>query len=153
VTAVFHFLRELISSRPLALRSSRLSGVAKRFALVGLSFLSMTACTDMTGPKSADQQAIDNLMPAVTDARFRLAGGVGDIAARQQVILAMSNLELALRAGDISKTRSRLGEVTTLLNAYRAKTSASDAADISAMFLTLHAVSEVVQPSSVIASP
>jgi hypothetical protein len=150
VSTVFHFCLQLISSTRRVLRSSRRKGLAIRLAFVGLSFFSMTACADMTGPRSVDQQAIDNVMPAVTDARFRLATGVTNIASRQQVVLALSNLELALRSGDPDKSRARLNDVNGLVNAYRAKALAADAADISAIVLTLHAVSDVVGPGLVL---
>lgn len=151
MTTVFHFCLELISSARRVLGSSRRNRLAMRLALVGLSFLSMTACADMTGPRSVDQQAVDNVMPAVTDARFRLATGVTNITSRQQVIVALSNLELALRSGDSEKSRTRLTEVTKLLEAYRGRALPADAADISAIYLTLHAVSDVVGPGLVAA--
>jgi hypothetical protein len=152
VITVFRFSLELISSARRVLRSSRRNRLVMNLAFVGLSFASMTACADATGPRSADRQAIDNVMPAVTDARFRLASGVTNIASRQQVVLSLSNLELALRTGDTEKSRTRLNEVTKSLEAYRAKASVGDAADISAMYLMLHAVSEIVGPG-IVAAP
>ena len=152
MTTVFHFLLELISCVPRVLTPSRRTRLATRLGFVGLSVLSMTACADMTGPRSVDQQAVDNVMPAVVDARFRLASGVVNVPARQQVTIALSNLELALRSGDSEKSRTRLSEATKLLETYRAKASTADAADISAIYLALHAVSDVVG-SGLVASP
>jgi hypothetical protein len=148
VTTVFDFFLELISDARRVLRQSR----PTRLGFVGLSFLSMTACADLTGPRSVDQVAIDNVMPAVTDARFRLASGVVNIPSRQQVTVALSNLELALRSGDTEKSRARLGEVTKLLETYRSKASTADAADISAIYLALHVVSDVLG-TSLVAAP
>lgn len=152
MTTVFHFFLDSISNVRRALGASRRKQLPAKLALVGLSFFSMTACADLTGPRSVDQQAIDNVLPAVSDARFRLASGVVNISSRQQVIVALSNLELALRSGDSEKSRTRLSEVTKLLDTYRAKSSSADAADISAIYLALHVVSDVVSPG-VVASP
>lgn len=123
---------------------------AARFGIVGLGLFALTACSDrLTAPSGGiDRNAVARVMPAVTDARVRLTSGLGNVAIRQQVILELSDLEIALRSGDAVRAQSLVRQVTTVVTDPLTQSSFTEGADVSAIFLMLQTVSQVVGTSS-----
>lgn len=87
-------------------------------------------------------------MPAVQDARLRLTSGLGSVPIRQQVILNLSDLELALRSGDAVHAQSLVRQVTTTVTDPRTQSSFVEGADKSAILLMLETVSQIVGSGS-----
>jgi hypothetical protein len=125
-------------------RPSRAGSATIRFALL-LCVVGLGACSDMTSPqRSMDRAAVDSLMPSVLDARLRVAGGIKDIATRQKVEVSLSSLEVALKSDNAQHAHDNIQSIATLLDGYRVQSSTGDGADISAIFITLNAVSVIV---------
>src|SRR5262245_7797289 len=71
-----------------------------RIGMAVLTAMSTAACTDITGPggRQMDRDLVENFLPAVTDARRRVASGIADVSVRQEMTITLSNIEIALRA-------------------------------------------------------
>jgi hypothetical protein len=119
-------------------------------ALVLLVSLSaMIACGD--SPMAPQQPAIDRVaaarvVPAVTDARIRLAVGVMNVSVRDRIVHDLTELENALMNGDGQKARFHVRVLGTVISDYRAQqgNTTSDGADVSGIALMLLAVSQIV---------
>ena len=109
----------------------------------------LVACADsVTGVRRAmDRDAVDNVMPAVTDARRRVASGLVDVGVRQQMTLLLSNVELALTSDDVDAVQKNLTALDQLLSAYRAKSQA-DRPEVSIVYTVMNAVSKIASPVS-----
>jgi hypothetical protein len=113
-----------------------------RFAFaIAASMISLGACTDLPTDPGSQRAQFAMVLPAVTDARLRLNTGISDVATRQQVTLALFDIESALRQGNAERARIYIGSVTSVLNKYR---SPASGADVTAIFLALDAASSVV---------
>lgn len=127
------------------LQSSRL--VARIGVVVFLSF-QLVACTDATAPRRAmDKNSVEAVMPALTDARRRLASGIVDITVRQKLSLSLSSVEIALRSDDVQGVETALSNLSDLLGSYEARTH-TDKSEVSAIFLVMNVVSRVAAPES-----
>src|SRR5580765_2744152 len=76
------YLRSVIRG---ALRATRVISLAQgarltsRIGLVALLAIQAAACSDVTAPgRKMDRDAVENVMPAVNDARRRVASGIAD---------------------------------------------------------------------------
>jgi hypothetical protein len=124
---------------------------SSRIGMVALLAISAAACSDVTAPgRRMDRAAVENIMPAITDARRRVASGIGDVAVRQQLTISLSGIELALRADDIDGVEKGLTNVATLMSTYGNRASA-DRAEVSAVFLVLTGVQRISSPYSDVA--
>jgi hypothetical protein len=130
--------------------SSRRGALNTHVGVIGLCLIALTACSNrLTAPSGGiDRDAVARVMPAVTDARVRLTSGLGNVPIRQQVILELSDLELALRSGDAMRAQSLVQQVTSVVTDPRTQSSFIEGADKSAIFLMLQTVSEVVGPGN-----
>ena len=137
------FNTSLLVARSIRRRSV---GFSTRFGILGLCLIVLSACSEgITAPVGGiDRAAVARVMPAVTDARLRITNGLGNVAIRQQVILDISNLEIALRSGNAERSQLLVRTVTREVTDYRAKASFSEGADMSAIFLMLQTVSQIV---------
>lgn len=109
--------------------------------------ISAAACSDVTAPgRRMDREEVENVIPAVTDARRRVASGFADVAVRQQMTITLSNIEIALRADDVESVETGLASVSTLVGAYANRASA-DRADVSAVLLVLNRVQRISSPN------
>jgi hypothetical protein len=118
-----------------------------RIGLAVLTAISAAACSDATAPgRRMDREEIENVIPAVTDARRRVASGFADVSVRQQMTVTLSNIEIALRADDVEGVESGLSTVSTLIGAYANRASA-DRAEVSAVFLVLNRVQRISSPN------
>lgn len=127
--------------------SSRRTAARVLALLLGMSV--MAACGD--SPMAPQQQAIDRVaaarvVPAVTDARVRLAAGVMNVSVRDRMVHDLTELETALLNGDGQKARFHVRVLGTVISDYRTQqgNSTGDGADISGVVLMLHAVSGIV---------
>jgi hypothetical protein len=144
-----------------ALRATRTTALLKgtrltsRIGLVALLAIQAAACSDVTAPgRRMDRDAVENVMPAVNDARRRVAAGIADVSVRQQLTVTLSNIEIALRADDVADVEKGMAAVQTLMASYSPRAYA-DRQEISAVMLALAGVQKVSAPggSSVLASP
>src|SRR5688500_3691102 len=72
--------------------------LSARIGFMALMALQTVACGDMTAPgRRMDREAVESVMPAVADARRRLASGIADVTVRQQLSINLSAIEIALR--------------------------------------------------------
>src|SRR4051812_175479 len=118
-----------------------------RIGMAVLMAISAAACSDATAPgRRMDRDAVENIIPAVTDARRRVASGIGDVAVRQEMTIDLSNIEIALRADDVDGVEKGLTTVSSLMGSYANRASA-DRADVSAVFLVLSAVQKISSPN------
>lgn len=131
----------LTISRPAS--PSRARSVAFLTALVALA-----ACGDVTtAPEvSIDRVAAARVMPTVLDARVRSASEIQNQAIRDRVEHDLRELETALTNGDGQKARFHVRVLGSVLADYRAQQgdNSMDGADVSAITLTLHQVSGIV---------
>ena len=145
-----------------ALRATRVTltltrGVrlTSRVGMVALLAIQAAACSDVTAPgRRMDRDAVDNVMPAVNDARRRVASGIADVAVRQQLTLTLANIEIALRADDVADVEKGVSAVQTLMASYTPRAYA-DRQEITAVMLALAGVQKVASPDgqTVLASP
>jgi alpha-D-ribose 1-methylphosphonate 5-triphosphate synthase subunit PhnG len=84
---------------------------------------------------------------AVTDARRRVAAGIADVAVRQEMTITLSNVEIALRADDVTTVEKGLTSLSTMMGAYGNRAS-GDRAEVSAVFLVLNGVQRTSSPNS-----
>src|SRR6185436_8272938 len=143
----------LLSAARKALRASRVvashfSGARmSRMGMALLMAISAAACSDATAPgRRMDRDAVENVIPSVTDARRRVAAGFADVAVRQQMTISLSNIEIALRADDVEGVETGLSSVSSLIGAYANRASA-DRAEVSAVFLALNRVQKISSPN------
>jgi hypothetical protein len=124
-----------------------------RIGLVALLALQAAACSDLTAPgRKMDREAVENIMPAVNDARRRVASGIADVTVRQQLTITLSSIELALRADNVDDVEAGIQKVSTILDSYTPKARA-DRPEISAIFLALAGVQRVANPDVTTLSP
>jgi hypothetical protein len=145
------YLRSAARGALLALRAPiRMS----RIGLAIIMAMSAVACSDVTGPgRQLDRDAVENILPAVTDARRRVASGISDVSVRQQMTMTLSDVEVALRADDVATVVSGVTSVSTLMNSYGTRAPA-DRAEVSAVYLVLMAVQKISSPGTpILASP
>ena len=116
--------------------------------------MSAAACSDVTAPgRRMDRDAVENVIPAVTDARRRVASGISDVSVRQQMTLTLSDVEVALRADDVETVEKGLSSVSSLMSSY-ANRAGPDRAEVSAVWLAIIAVQKVSSPGTpILASP
>lgn len=143
-------------STPAYLRSAlrgalgALQGLASRKSRIVLAvFMAMSAaaCSDVTAPgRRMDREAVENVIPAVTDARRRVASGIADVSVRQEMTLTLSNIEIALRADDVETVEKGLTAVSNLVTNYGNRASA-DRPEVSAVLLVLGAVQKISTPN------
>ena len=96
-----------------------------------------------------DRDAVENVMPAVTDARRRVATGIADVAVRQEMTISLSNIEIALRADDVVNVEKGLTSVSSLMTTYGNHAS-GDRAEVSAVLLALAAVQRISSPNATV---
>jgi hypothetical protein len=127
------------------LKASKLSA---RIGLIALMSLQAVACADVTAPgRRMDRDAVEALMPAISDARRRVASGIADVSVRQQLTINLSAVEIALRGDDVAAAQKAVAAVQTLLNTYSPRAYA-DRQEISAVFLVLAGVERVATPDA-----
>ena len=125
------------------------SGVGmSRIGMAILMAMSAAACSDVTAPgRQMDRELVENMLPAVTDARRRVAGGIADVSVRQEMTITLSNVEIALRADDVTTVEKGLTSLSTMMSAYGNRAS-GDRAEVSAVFLVLDGVQRISSPNS-----
>lgn len=137
-----------------ALRGTVARFVGARLSRIGMALLmaiSAAACSDVTAPgHRMDRDAVENIIPAITDARRRVASGIADVAVRQEMTLTLSNVEIALRSDDVGNVEKGLTSVSSLLGAYGNRASA-DRPEVTAVFLVLSAVQKISTPNPSVA--
>jgi hypothetical protein len=112
-----------------------------------LMAISAAACSDATAPgRRMDRDAVENIIPAVTDARRRVASGFADVAVRQEMTITLSNIEIALRADDVESVEQGLTSVSSLLASYGNRASA-DRPEVSAVMLVLNGIQKISSPN------
>ena len=127
---------------PTLLRGMRTS----RIGMAILMAMSAAACSDVTAPgRQMDRDAVENMLPAVTDARRRVASGIADVSVRQEMTLTLSNVEIALRADDVNEVEKGLTTVATLMTTYGNRAS-GDRPEVSAVMLVLAGVQRISSP-------
>jgi hypothetical protein len=131
-----------------ATRRGRKVSVAQ--AMLVLSMVTMTACSDsLTGiDRVIDREAMEAVMPAVTDGRMRLANGIDNVSVRQKLVIGISTLEFALKRDDVIGARAEVKKASELLATYGQTGSNVRNPDVSAIVLMLNAVSTVLDNSS-----
>ena len=135
-----------------ALRAVRVAALLSgaRMSRIGMAILmamSAAACSDATAPgRRMDRDAVENVLPAVTDARRRVASGIADVAVRQQMTVTLSNVEIALRADNVQEVEQGLSAVASLMGSYGNR-AAADRPEVSAVMLALAAVQKVSSPN------
>lgn len=117
-----------------------------RIGMAILMAMSAAACSDVTAPgRRMDRDAVENILPAVTDARRRVAGGIADVSVRQQMTVTLSDVEIALRADDVDEVEKGLTTVATLMTTYGNRAS-GDRPEVSAVMLVLAGVQRISSP-------
>ena len=131
------------------LNADLLTRFVARIALAALLSLQLVACSDsMTSPnRRMDRDGVENILPAVNDARRRLASGFADVAVRQQLTITLSEMEIALRADDVEGVEKHIKVVSDLLTQYNAH-ARSDRPEVSAVFLVMAGVERVAAPGA-----
>lgn len=120
-----------------------------RLGFTALLALQTVACADVTAPgRRMDHEGVENVLPAITDARRRVASGISDVAIRQQLTLSLSSIEIALRGDDVPAVAKGISEVTTLLSQYGPRAYA-DRPEITAVYLALAGVQRIATPETV----
>src|SRR5690349_5224086 len=137
--------------RALRVIISRFTGATmSRISLALFMTISVAACSDVTAPgRILDPSAVENVIPAVTDARRRVASGIADVAVRQEMTISLSNIEIALRADDVASVEKGLTSVSSLMTTYGNHAS-GDRAEVSAVLLALSAVQRVSSPDATV---
>ena len=131
------------------LNADLLTRLATRIALSALLSLQLVACSDsMTAPGSRmDRDGVENILPAVNDARRRLAPGVADVSVRQQLTLTLAEMEVALRTDDVRAVERGMKIVGALMTSYASR-ARSDRPEVSAVLLVMSGVERVATPGS-----
>ena len=129
------------------LESSRLP---VRIGVSALLAFQLVACSDSpTGiNRKMNLDAVDNVLPAVTDARRRVAMGVLDVPVRQKLSIVLAQIELSLKSDDVVGVKRNVDELNTILSIYRVQSVSSDKADLTAIYLVMHSVLVVADPES-----
>ena len=114
--------------------------------LVVVLFVASGCADAITAPPALDPSTADRVMPAVTDARSRLAAGIENAGVRQRVEFDLQQLENALASRDGQKARYHLQLVAGILADYRASLGSlmRDGPDVSGIALSLVAASGAV---------
>ncbi len=105
------------------------------------------ACSDgPTAPQGGlDPAAVSQVLPAVTDARLRLAPNISNPVIRDRAVFDISELEGALQAGDAQRARFHVRVTENVLTEYMSGgASLADGPDVTAIALVLHQVSRIV---------
>jgi hypothetical protein len=127
-----------------------------RVLVLSISVLALAACSDspLAPEQAIDRVAAARVMPSVTDARVRVAPGLQNTAIRDRVVHDLGELELALTNGDGNRARFHMRVLGTLLNDYRVQQHwTTDGADVTAISLMLHQVSQAVNGGYVLPTP
>jgi hypothetical protein len=120
-----------------------------RIGFTAFLALQAAACSDVTAPgRRMDHEAVENVLPAVTDARRRLASGISDVAVRQEITLAISGLEIALRGDDVPAVADGIQQITALMGQYSPRAFA-DRQEISAILLAIAGVQRIATPETI----
>jgi hypothetical protein len=128
------------------LKGTRLS---PRIGMVALLAIQAAACADVTAPgRRMDRESVEQVIPAVNDARRRIVSGISDVSVRQQLTISLSNIELALRADDVESVGEGITKVQTLLGTYSPRAFA-DRQEISAIQLALAGAQRVSSPDAI----
>ena len=117
-----------------------------RIGLAGVCLMVLTACGESpAAPRTSfDHAAAARLLPAVIDARLRLAPALNNVGVRQRVIVDLTDLENAIKGDDGARARLQTVDLASILTDYRALTFTSDGADAMAILLVVDAVSQIV---------
>lgn len=110
--------------------------------------VALAACSDApTAPRrTIDAATIARVMPAIVDARLRIAPAIENTSVRDRVAHDLTELESAMTTGDGSNARFHARLIGSLLKDYRAQQSnGADGADVTAIMLMLNVVSPVLQ--------
>ena len=131
--------------------AARSSITVRRLALL-VAALTATACQGTDGPAAPIAERCPSarvplcmdvahaalVRAAVADAGSRLAPSLEDAALREPLTASLAALSDALLAGDIARARASLASTrTALAERQRAVSNAADAADITAIEITL----------------
>jgi hypothetical protein len=122
---------------------------ARRAFILVTAMMALAACGESATaprPPSIDLVAAARVMPAVTDARIRLALGIENTVVRDRVRHDLTQLEAALTSGDGEKARFHLRVIGTVTSDYRAQQGSitTDGAEICAIDLMTIAVSRAI---------
>ena len=119
-----------------------------RFGFAALLALQTVACADVTAPgRRMDHESVENVIPAITDARRRVASGISDVAVRQELTLTLSGIEIALRGDDVPGVAKGIADVTALLSQYGPRAYA-DRPEITAVYLAVAGVQRIATPET-----
>lgn len=112
------------------------------FSAFAVGVIGLSACHDATAPAEApiDQQAITESKPGVSDSRDRLVAGINSGVVGQQVSDELAILETAMAAGAGSTAQYEINKISSVLSSYLQTSDGSDGPDISAIFLSLDAL-------------
>ncbi|MEX2180012.1 MAG: hypothetical protein WD801_14955 [Gemmatimonadaceae bacterium] len=142
-------------SRNAAVEPSRNRRGARWLLLVAI--VAAGACSDaaVAPQASIDRVAAARVMPSVTDARVRLAGGIENEAIRERVTHDLTELARALTNGDGSKARFHTRVLGNVLTDYRSQQGGSmtDGQDVTAIALMLFSVAQVIDVQVVLPLP
>jgi hypothetical protein len=120
-----------------------------RIGFTAFLALQTVACADVTAPgRRLDHDGVESVLPAITDARRRVASGISDVAIRQQLTLTLSGIEIALRGDDVPAVQKGITDVTTMLAQYGPRAYA-DRPEISAVLLALAGAQRVATPETI----
>jgi hypothetical protein len=128
--------------------SERLAALRKVSFAAAMMF--MAACGDSVAPPAPevlDPVAADQLLPAVIDARVRLAPSIENQVVRDRVTFDLQKLEDALRGRDAQASRFHVRVVGNVITEYMSGRSLSlkEGPDVTGIALTLHQVSLLVR--------
>jgi hypothetical protein len=126
-----------------------ITGKARGVALLA-ALMTLAACADSpTGLQSMDPDVVAEVMPAVVDARIRVASRLDDPSMRERFRVEILTLETSLAGNNVPQARISVNNIGDALNSYRASigSASPDAADLSAIELMLSAVAPVVRNS------
>jgi hypothetical protein len=131
------------------LNADLLTRFVARIAIAALLSLQLVACSDsMTAPnRRMDRDAVENILPAINDARRRIASGFADVAVRQQLTITLAEIEIALRADDVDGVEKNMKAVANLMTQYSAH-ARSDRPEVTAVFLVMAGVERVATPGA-----
>jgi hypothetical protein len=126
---------------------------ASRAFILVTAMMALAACGESaTGPSqsSIDRVAAARVVPAVTDARIRIALGIDNAVVRDRLRHDLMELEAALTNGDGDKARFHLRVIGTVTSDYRVQQGATttDAAEVSAIELMMLAVTKAINGGS-----
>jgi hypothetical protein len=132
---------------PTSFSRRSINGKARGVALLA-ALVMLAACGDSpTAPQSMDPAAVAEVMPAVVDARTRIAMRLADPSMRERLRLEILALETSLAGNNVPLARISVNNIGDALNSYRAATGSAspDGSDLSAIELMLFAVAPVVR--------